>query len=207
MVEHLPENALPCVARMRHDRRRHPGGSVRCAVHRSAVFVFEYMQLIERRADVAVGLGQARPRFFVAAPSKAAQHGGEQALCALFVRKIVAEFMIAQQHARIRRERERVIGRGADPFRHRVRVAAAALGLCLRRLAAADDKSVKGHVIAEKHCIEPAVPCADGVAQTAVHLLEAVRFFHLQLGLHRSDKAKHRITLSRRLFDSIISAK
>lgn len=129
------------------------------------------MQLVERRADVAVGLGQARPRFFVAAPSKAAQHGGEQALCALFVRKIVAEFMIAQQHARIRRERERVIGRGADPFRHRVRITAAALGLCLRRLAAADDKSIKGHVIAEKHCIEPAVPCADGVAQTAVHLL------------------------------------
>ena len=124
----------------------------------------------------------------------------------MFVRKIVTEFMIAQQHARIRRERERVIGRGADPFRHRVRVAAAALGLCLRRLAAADDKSIKGHVIAEKHCIEPAVPCADGVAQTAVHLLEAVRFFHLQLGLHRSDKAKHRITLSRRLFDSRISA-
>ncbi len=45
------------------------------------------------------------------------------------------------------------------------------------------------------------------MAQTAVHLLEAVRFFHLQLGLHRSDKAKHRITLSRRLFDSRISAR
>ena len=88
-----------------------------------------------------------------------------------------------------------------------MRVAAPPFRRGNRHLAAADDQRVKGHVVAEKHCIEPAVPCADGVAQTAVHLLEAVRFFHLQLGLHRSDKAKHRITLSRRLFDSRISAK
>lgn len=164
------------------------------------------MQIVERFAKCAVGLGQTRPRLFVAAPSEAAQQGGEKPLCALFVLEVVAEFMIAQQNARVRRKRQCVIRCGARPFCKRMRVAAPPFRRGNRHLAAADDQRVKGHVVAEKHCIEPAVPCADGVAQTAVHLLKPVGLFHLQLRLHRSDKAKHCITLSSRLSGGSICA-
>ena len=160
VIEHLPEHTLARVAGVRHDRRRHAGGSVRRAVHRGAFFALALVKIVERFAKCAVGLGQTCPRLFVAAPSEAAQQGGEKPLCALFVLKVVAEFMIAQQNARVRRKRQCVIRCSARPFCERMRVAAPPFRRGNRHLAAADDLAAV-HV----HATELAQIVADGPAQ------------------------------------------
>ena len=77
---------------------------------------------------------------FVAAPAQPAQHRGQRALRAFFVRKTVAKFMIREQHAYIRGHLKRRVALRAGPLYQRVRIApfqARRRGICF---AAAHDE-------------------------------------------------------------------
>ena len=178
---------------------RAPRGSIRRAVHRIAFCALQLLQILQRLHHFGVRLGQPRPGALVCAPSQTAQQPRQRALGSFFIRKAVAELVVGEQHAHIRRPLERCVRLRAVAARQRVRVAPFAARRRGLRLAAADHQRVKGHVIAQEQGVKPAVPCADRVTQSAVDLLEPVSLLDPQFGPDRTDKAKHLITLSRRV--------
>ena len=148
MVEHLPENALPCVARMAAPTAaviRAEASAARSIG--SAVFAFRVTcSSSSAAADVAVGLGQTCPRPFDSrAVPRRHSTACEQALCALFIRQDcrgIYDSSAARSHpprarARHRARRRPVSCTGCASQRRRCRSVPSA------SRSAADDKERK----------------------------------------------------------------
>ena len=67
----------------------------------------QLLQIVKRLHHFTVRLGQTRPRAFVAAPSQTAQQPRQCAFRPFFISQTVAEFVIGEQHAHIRRQLQR----------------------------------------------------------------------------------------------------